>query len=185
MEETYNLLYLNGNNDQTMFEKEHASGMSKEQLVMENAQLTNEEFAVEHQNEEHLTNEHLTNEQVDATIVKERNEEIKQITKDVGTLSEVFHTIQHMLLDQGIDLDLAFKNVEDTEAQTGEAVTHLENASKHQNHAKGVRNATIVVGGAALGSVGWLGGPIIGSATMTIGIGISVGIVVLLRKIGL
>jgi hypothetical protein len=128
---------------------------------------------------------HAVNEEVDANIIKERNEEIKQTTKDISILSEIFQTLQHMIHDQGIDLNFASKNIENTEIQTADAVKHLESAEQHQKQTQSMRDAGIIVSGAAIGSVGWIGGPIIGVPTTAIGVGLSVGVVCLLRKIGL
>ena len=127
----------------------------------------------------------LSDEELNASILRERNEEIKQITNDVGILSEIFQTIQHMIHDQGLDVDIASKSIESTEVQTGEAVKHLEKAENHQKQAKSVRDAGIIVSGAAIGSVGWIGGPIIGVPTTAVGVALSVGIVCILRKIGI
>lgn len=132
-----------------------------------------------------LEHPHFTDADVEANIIKERNEDIKQITNDVSILSEIFQTIQHMIQEQGIDINFASKNIENTEIQTAEGVKHLEKAEHHQKQTKNVRDAGIIVSGAAIGSVGWIGGPIIGVPTTAVGVGLSVGIVCILRKIGL
>lgn len=135
--------------------------------------------------DEHLYENRIVDEEVNTNIIKERNEAIKQISNDVGILSEIFQTIQHMIHEQGFELNLVSTNIENTEQQTAEGVKHLENAENLSKETKSVRDAGIIVSGAALGSVGWIGGPFIGVPTTAVGVGLSVGIVCLLRKIGL
>ena len=148
-----------------------------EELEMKELELTD--------NEKDFAIQQMDDEEVKANILRERNEEIKQITNDVSILSEIFQTIQHMIHDQGLDLNIVSKSIENTEVQTSEAVNHLEKADNHQKQTKSVRDAGIIVSGAAIGSVGWIGGPIIGVPTTAAGVAISVGIVCVLRKIGL
>lgn len=122
---------------------------------------------------------------VDMAIMQERNKEIKNVEQDVGILSELFHTIQHMVWEQGVDLNVAYENVERAEINTTEAKDSLENAAKYQTkNTRNIRDTSIVVTGLAIGGVGWIGGPWIGIPTTAVGVGISTGIVMLLRKIG-
>lgn len=122
---------------------------------------------------------------VDLAILQERNTEIKKIAHDISIISEIFHTIQNMVLDQGLDLNVAYDHVERAEINTTEAKESLEKAEQYHTHStRNIRDTSIVVTGLAIGGVGWIGGPWIGIPTTAVGVGISTGIVMLLRKIG-
>lgn len=141
------------------------------------------QLQIEH--EEHKKQEEHQLSAVDLAIIKERNTEIKAIAHDVSIISEIFHTIQNMVLDQGLDLNVAYEHVERAEINTTEAKESLEKAEQYHAHStRNIRDTSIVVTGLAIGGVGWIGGPWIGIPTTAVGVGISTGIVMLLRKIG-
>ena len=125
------------------------------------------------------------NDNVDMQIIQERNEEIKHIEHEVGLLADLYHTVQNLVWDQGIGLNDACEKIQNSEIEITEGVKHLENAEKYQVKSNKVRDASIVMSGALLGSVGWIGGPWIGIPTTGLGVGISSGVVFILRKIGI
>jgi hypothetical protein len=71
-------------NEEELFNREHSN------TLIEHPHLLDEQSK-------------LIDEEVNDNIIRERNEEIKQLTNDVSILAEIFNTIQHMIHDQGID----------------------------------------------------------------------------------
>jgi len=121
---------------------------------------------------------------VDLKIANETNKDINEITEDVGVIPHLLHSIQNLIWDQGLDINSIQNNVEESKEFTAKGVTNLESAEIHLDKSKKMRDASIMLGGATIGGIGWLGGPWIGIPTTALGLGISSGVVFAIRKIG-
>ena len=112
---------------------------------------------------------------VEKRIIKERNNEIKNLEKDLIDLHDSMTILSTMLNEQGEELNIAEINVENTVITTNEAVIILENIPDKQTTL--VKNLKIVgaatVGGVLLGGIGSIFGII--PALIGAGIGTSGG----------
>ena len=112
---------------------------------------------------------------VEKRIIKERNNEIKNLEKDLIDLHDSMTILSTMLNEQGEELNIAEINVENTVITTNEAVIILENIPDKQTTL--VKNLKIVgaatVGGVLLGGIGSIFGII--PALIGVGVGTSGG----------
>ena len=85
------------------------------------------EEQMEKQMEEQMEeqNKQLLNE-VDIQIIEERNRDIQLLANDVSIISELFYSVQHLIWEQGIDLNVAYRNTEESVINTTEGTANLE-----------------------------------------------------------
>jgi hypothetical protein len=121
---------------------------------------------------------------IDLKIANETNRDINEITEEVGVLPHLLHSIQNLIWDQGLDINSIQGHVEQSKELTNKGVSNLESAEIHSNKSKKMRDASIMLGGATIGGIGWLGGPWLGIPTTALGLGISSGVVFAIRKMG-
>jgi t-SNARE complex subunit (syntaxin) len=118
---------------------------------------------------------------VDAKILHERNAEVKQIEEDISHINEVMITLSGMLAEQGEQLDVVETKIETSTINTEEAKTNLEETEDIVVKGKRLLRDVIIIGSSVVvGAAGFIGGPIIGAATLlssvTLGTSLVVGI---------
>jgi hypothetical protein len=122
------------------------------------------------------------NDNVDLTIIKERNDEIHNIENEINDLSEISKSLSFMLHIQGEHLDIACNKIENTSENIIISEYNLEKTFEYATQtSKTIKEAIIIISGISVGSLGFLGGPIIGAATLLSGATLSTGIVYINR----
>jgi len=117
-------------------------------------------------------------------LVEERNNEIRQIEKDVIDISEIMNDLALFVYDQGESIESVMNNIKNSEIATNEAVESLEKTVIYVNKRRNIlRNMGIIVGGATVGAFGFIAGPIIGAVTLISGGAIGTGIAYITNKI--
>merc|ERR1711991_885002 len=66
----------------------------------------------------------------------ERDRELRNVTKSIRELGDIFRDLAILVIDQGTALDRIDCNLENTQVHMSEAVVHLEAAN---NYSKGAR----------------------------------------------
>jgi hypothetical protein len=122
-------------------------------------------------------------EDIDVKIVEERNYEIKTLSEDLIHISEIFQELATLLNFQGEKVDAIGEQIEHISENISEGTTFLENTERFVKLREILRDVGILAGGLSLGSIGFLGGPIIGSATLISSFAASSGLVFIARKI--
>ena len=125
-----------------------------------------------------------SNTNVELTIAQETHQDVKQIEQDVGLLPELMHSIRHLIWDQGLSLNVAEESIESSVEETLQAAESLEKAEQYVDNTHKIRDATIIATGTGIGSLAWLGGPWFGIPGTAAGLGVSSGIVFIMRKVG-
>jgi len=121
---------------------------------------------------------------IDDRIIQERNWEIKSLESDIQDIAEIMFDLSLMVNDQGETLETAIQNIENTEMATYEAVKNLEKTEFYVNKSRKIlRSAGIIIGGATVGAIGFIVGPIVGAATLVSGGVLGSGIAYLTNKI--
>jgi hypothetical protein len=122
--------------------------------------------------------------EIDEKIIEENNSAIKSLSEDLINISEIFQDLSCMLNLQGENIDLVKDKIEKIENDVSVGVESLEKTENYVIKFNQImRNAGIIIGGLSLGSLGFLGGPIIGAVTLVSGVAASSGIVFVTRKI--
>ena len=163
--------------------QEQMQEQTQEQMQVKIQEQTEEQMEKQMEEQMEEQNKQLLNE-VDIQIIEERNRDIQLLANDVSIISELFYSVQHLIWEQGIDLNVAYRNTEESVINTTEGTANLEAIQNQSEHTRKLREAGIIMGGTAVGSIGWIGGPWIGIPTTGLGLGISSGIVFIMRKIG-
>jgi len=115
--------------------------------------------------------------QVKDTIIEERNQEIRQLEKDLEDLSQIHFDLSLLINSQGEKLDYISEEIEVIEKNVEEGTKSLE---KVETGNKNIwRNVGIVAGSLTAGALGFIGGPIIGSITLLSGAIAGTGIVLI------
>ena len=121
---------------------------------------------------------------IDKRIMKERNLEIQNIEKDLLDLSEIMADLSVLISEQGEELDISEIHINEAENSTKEAIQSLSNAEIYVNKSRKIlRNLGIILGGAGLGSIGFLAGPFVGAVTLVSGGVLGSGIAFVTNKI--
>ena len=121
---------------------------------------------------------------IEYKILEERNLEIKNLEKDIEDISEIMSDLSLLIFDQGESLEICVKNVENTEISVNESVKSLENVEIYVNNRRKIlRNFGIIIGGATVGAIGFVVGPIVGAATIVSGGVLGSGIAFLTNKL--
>lgn len=120
-----------------------------------------------------IDNQLFTSQNVNELIIKERNEEIKNLERDLVDLRDSMEILSSMLGEQGEALDVAEAHVEETVITTNEAVQIIEQIpDKKQVLVRNIKIISgVIVGGALLGGVG----SIFGIIPAVVGAGIGSG----------
>ena len=119
---------------------------------------------------------------VEEEIIQENNEAVQTFAQDLELLKDIFIDCAHMIFGQGSSLQTAEENIEKALLDTETATENLEESEKLTKHSRGrLFDICVLVGGVGLGSLGWIGGPLIGIPTMAAGLGVS-GAIVLARN---
>ena len=117
-----------------------------------------------------LDDKNIDYQQVNDRIIQERNWEIKSLESDIQDIAEIMFDLSLMVNDQGETLETAIQNIENTEMATYEAVKNLEKTEFYLNKSRKIlRSAGIIIGGATVGAIGFIVGPIIGADTLVSG----------------
>ena len=122
-------------------------------------------------------------EDIDIKIIEERNREIKTLSEELTHVSEIFQELAKLLNFQGEQVDTIGEQIEHVSENITEGTVALENTEKFVKLREILRDVGILAGGISLGSIGFLGGPIIGSATLISSFAASSGLVFIARKI--
>jgi len=121
-------------------------------------------------------------EDINTMIVRTRNEEMKQLEQDMGSLNDIFRELACLVGEQGEDLNIATKQIDVTAINTEEGVEHLKQA---EEYSKVVRSrgwllkgalafSGITVGGICLTIISPIGGIFTaGAGIFTAGAGIA------------
>ena len=126
----------------------------------------------------------IENCEIDLNIANETNQDIQEIAKEVRLLPNLLQSIQTLIWEQANDIISIYDSVEESKRLTEEGVNNLESTERHIERNNKVRDVSIIAGGTALGGIGWIGGPWIGIPATGLGVGISTGIVFIMRKLG-
>ena len=120
---------------------------------------------------------------IDVKIVKERNEQIREIEREISDLSEISLLLSSMLSEQGDQLEVNFQQLENIEEDFEQVEQSLEKSANYMNRMRAfTKDVAIMIGGISLGALGFFGGPLVGMATLISGITVSSGIVVASKK---
>jgi len=97
-------------------------------------------------------------------VVRQRNEDIKQIEKAVVEVNEMFVDVAQLVADQGQMIDNIESNVEKGAQETKAAVSELKKASEYQKSSRSKMCVLLIIiliiaGVAAVGFYLFLGGP--------------------------
>lgn len=123
-------------------------------------------------------------EEVDYKIIEERNVEIKKLADDIEGISEIMTDLALLVGEQGENIEIAEKNIEESKINVEEAVTALGKTEVIVNRTRNVlRSVGIVAGGLSLGALGFLGGPIIGAIGIITGGALGGGVAFATNKI--
>ena len=114
---------------------------------------------------------------LEGRVIIERNEEVKQIESDIRDLGVIFQTVQEMIQEQEEDLDIAERSVTVAAHETEKGVGNLQNALKIKKKTRHLKlfAGSGALGGAAIGTVGFLINPPIGIVLAIAGIGLGLG----------
>ncbi|AYV77044.1 MAG: hypothetical protein Barrevirus9_13 [Barrevirus sp.] len=98
----------------------------------------------------------VEDDEINQIIMKERNDDIKDLEKDLIDLHDSLQMLSLMVHDQGSNLNISANNVEKTVTVTNETVTILEQIpDKKEVIIKNVKIASgIIIGGTVLGGIG-------------------------------
>lgn len=113
-----------------------------------------------------------------ADVMRWRNEEMSMLEADIECVAQAMATLSTLVHDQGETLALAETEIETTVVNVQEATGSLERASTWQDRWRSIAvDTTLLIVGAGLGCVGFLGGPVVGALALTAGLTTSVAIV--------
>lgn len=120
----------------------------------------------------------VVNDEINMKIFKENEREMKELERDIESLSESFTIVSLMIAEQGENIDLIKANIEETEQNVESGLLSLEKAERYSFLENGnVKNIAIVVGTMTVGAFGFIAGPIIGIGTSISGLVAGIGIV--------
>lgn len=104
---------------------------------------------------------------VNHRIIRERNESLHDLHAEITDISEIWSMLGSMIFEQGKNLDITEKRVEDAAVATEKGNINLEKAAEYvKNRLIIIRDMAIVIGGGVLGTTGFLLGPVIGIGTV-------------------
>jgi hypothetical protein len=127
----------------------------------------------------------INNDEIEKQIAIELNQEMHEVSNDVGMLYVLYHECQNLIFGQGESLDEVEENLTKSLVNVQEGTAHLEKADQYQKHSRGkVFDICMLAGGTGLGALGFvLGGFWIGIPTIIAGVGLSGGIVLARNKL--
>ena len=121
---------------------------------------------------------------VEYRIIKERNDSIHDIHKSMESISETYMMLGSMVHDQGEDLDIASRHIDESVINTDEGVDNLEKAGVYvKDNLIVVRDMAIVFGGGLVGAAGFFLGPIVGIGTVIGGVASGSALVAGIHKV--
>lgn len=104
-------------------------------------------------------------------MIQWRNEEIQELSTDMSFIADTMDTLASMVHDQGMEIEVAVREVEKADVLIHDATHALERASHWQDRLRGfVVNGSVVLGAAGLGCAGFIAGPIVGTISLTAGL---------------
>ena len=110
-------------------------------------------------------------------------EEYQELFRDIESLTESFHIVNSLVVEQGEKIDSMERNIQQAEANVEIAEKSLEQAAEYKFISrKKIRNVAIVVGTLTAGAFGFIAGPIIGIGTTLSGLAAGLGIVSVAEK---
>jgi t-SNARE complex subunit (syntaxin) len=113
--------------------------------------------------------------EINEIIIRERNEEIEHIVKDVKEINEIFKDLSKLVNEQSEPILTIEKNINNSHIHTEKAVETLKIAETYNNKWFSKRNKFILLGVAGLSI----------NAPITVVLGIKAGIISSLSTIGL
>jgi archaellum component FlaC len=117
-------------------------------------------------------------------ILKERNEELKELYVEMENLSQSWSAVSQLIHFQGESLNEIDEEMEKVVENTEAAKINLEKSVNHiRDRLIMVRDIAIVTGGGMLGITGFLLGPLVGMGTVVAGIAGGSAAVVGLHKV--
>lgn len=109
--------------------------------------------------------------EVDYIIIKELNDSMHNISKSMESIAETYIMLGSMINDQGEDIDIASKHINESTINTDKGLDNLEKAGIYvKSRLIIVRDMAIVIGGGLLGGAGFILGPIVGIGTVIGGV---------------
>jgi hypothetical protein len=118
----------------------------------------------------------INNDEIEKQIAIELNQEMHEVSNDVGMLYVLYHECQNLIFGQGESLDEVEENLTKSLVNVQEGTAHLEKADQYQKHSRGkVFDICMLAGG--------IGGFWIGIPTIIAGVGLSGGIVLARNKL--
>ena len=105
---------------------------------------------------------------VDERIIRERNEEVKEIARKVEALREISQMLLEMAGEQGVELLQVEEKIEESTVNVESAVKIQEKVAEKVKKNKLVAwlSGGGAAGGAVIGSVGFVFNPIVGIVSM-------------------
>ena len=110
--------------------------------------------------------EDIINQELEDSI-RENNESMRELEKEVGTISEIFIMLGNLIHDQKESIDQVDNVVDKTEANVNDGTSDIVKAVSYAKDKFIIaRDIALVVGGGILGTAGLLFGPLVGIGTI-------------------
>ena len=115
---------------------------------------------------------------------EENNTDIRSLADEIVLLKEIFVDCAAMVFGQGEQVDELEQSIEQAVKNTDEGTKSLQKAEQYTSHGRGkIFDACVLVTGAGLGALGFIGGGWIGIPTMAAGLGLSTSVVIARNKL--
>ena len=110
-------------------------------------------------------------------------EEYQELFREIESLSESFHIVNSLIVEQGEKIESMERNIQEAEENAETGMKSLEKAAEYKFISrKKLRNVAIVVGTLTAGAFGFIAGPLIGIGTTISGLAAGIGIVSVAEK---
>lgn len=110
-------------------------------------------------------------------------EEYQELFREIESLSESFHIVNSLIVEQGEKIESMERNIQEAEENAETGMKSLEKAAEYKFISrKKLRNVAIVVGTLTAGAFGFIAGPLIGIGTTISGLAAGLGIVSVAEK---
>ena len=116
-------------------------------------------------------------------IAEERNKELRALEQEISDISEIMNVLAGMAEEQGEILDTGEQCLMRAAADVSAGLENLQRAETWATRARGLMiDASAIIVGATLGTLGFLAGPWVGVPTLVGGLATATSLVVVRRK---